>query len=145
MQKKQVVGTQRLQKHNLQHLYAPKFAIFHGKTAKNAHLLVKNGVFWPQTGSCRAPPPNFEGAGCKEKYCVDTQIAQTQFTAFLCQKKMCHFSTTSAKNSHFFNQKLYVFLSLKQAAEPPPLPIGECSLQRSGIRQRTRQNTIVCA
>ena len=40
--KKQVVCTHGLRKHNLQHLYAPKFAIFHRKTAKNGRFLVKN-------------------------------------------------------------------------------------------------------
>ena len=82
------------------------------------------------------PPPHFEGAGCKKACCVDTPIAQTQFTAFLCHK-ICHFSTKSAKNSHFFYQKLFVFFSLKQAVEPAPLPIGGCSLQKSEVRQRT--------
>ena len=37
----------------------------------------------------------------------------------------------------FFYQKLFVFLSLKQAAEPTPLRIGGCSLQKTDIRQRT--------
>ena len=55
--KKQVVCMHRLRKHNLQHLYAPKLAIFYGKTAKNGRFLVTNWVLWPQTGSCRAPPP----------------------------------------------------------------------------------------
>ena len=82
------------------------------------------------------PPPHFEGAGCKEACNVDTLIAQTQLTAFLCPKS-CHFSTKSAKNSHFFIKCFMFFFSLKQAAEPPPLPIGGCLLQKSEIRQRT--------
>ena len=40
--KKQVVGTHRSGKHNLQHPYAPKFPIFHEKTAKNGRFLVQN-------------------------------------------------------------------------------------------------------
>ena len=32
--KKQVVVTHRSRKHNLQHLYAPKFAIFHEKNGQ---------------------------------------------------------------------------------------------------------------
>ena len=40
--KKHIVGTQRSRKHNLQHPYAPKIAIFHDKTAKNGFLLVKH-------------------------------------------------------------------------------------------------------
>ena len=85
-----------------------KFALFHGKTAKNGRFLVKNWVFWPQTGSCRAP--HFEGARCKKACCVDTLIAQTQFTAFLCPK-ICHFSTKSAKNSHLFIKYCLFFLA----------------------------------
>ena len=36
----------------------------------------------------------------------------------------------------FFKKCLFLF-SLKEAAEPPPLPIGGCLLQKSKIRQRT--------
>ena len=90
------------------------------------------------------PSPHFEGAGCKKACCVDTLIAQTQFTAFLCPK-IRHFSTKSATNSHFFIIKFFFLFSLKQAAEPPPLPIGGCSLQKRKIRQRTTYNMIVCA
>ena len=40
--KKQVVEAHRSRKHNSQHAYARKFAIFHEKTAKNGRFLVKN-------------------------------------------------------------------------------------------------------
>ena len=40
--KKQVLGRHRSRKHNLQHAYAPKFAIFMKKTAKNGYFLAKN-------------------------------------------------------------------------------------------------------
>ena len=56
------------------------------------------------------PPPHFQGAGCKKACCVGTPIAQTQFTAFLCPK-ICHFSTKSAKNSHFFIKNCLFFLA----------------------------------
>ena len=69
--KKHAVWTHRLPKHNLQHSYAPKSAIFQQNRRKIAIFL-----------------------------------------------------------SNFF-------FSLKQAAEPAPLPIGGCSLQKSEIRQRT--------
>ena len=82
------------------------------------------------------PPPILRVLDAKKACCVDTPIVQTQLTAFLCPK-ICHFSTKSAKNSHFIYQKLFVFFSLKQAVKPPPLPIGGCSLQKSEIRQRT--------
>ena len=39
--KKQIVGTHRSRKHNLQHPYAPKYAVFHEKkTATNGPFLV---------------------------------------------------------------------------------------------------------
>ena len=40
--KKQVVWTHTSRKHNLQHPYAPKSAIFHQKSAKNGHFFVNN-------------------------------------------------------------------------------------------------------
>ena len=40
--KEQVVEAYMSRKHNLQHVYAPKFAIFHEKTAKNGFFLAKN-------------------------------------------------------------------------------------------------------
>ena len=40
--KKHVVGRHRSRKHNMQHPYAPKFAMFHAKTAKHGRFLVKN-------------------------------------------------------------------------------------------------------
>ena len=59
--KKQVVGTQRSRKHKLQHPYAPKFAVFHEKTAKNglffAHKLSSFGV----RQAVKAPHPPFRG------------------------------------------------------------------------------------
>ena len=81
--KKQIVGTHRSRKHNLQHLYGPKFAIFHEKTANNGHFLVKSWDFWAL--------PYFEGARCEKADCRDTQITQTQFTASV-RTKICHFS-----------------------------------------------------
>ena len=40
--KKQVIRAHRRLKHNLKHLYVPKFPIFHEKSAKNGRFLVKN-------------------------------------------------------------------------------------------------------
>ena len=71
----------------------------------------------------------------KSMLCGHTNCPNTIHSILMPQN--CHFSTKSAKNSHFFYQKLFVFFSLKEAAEPPLLPIGGCSLQKSEIRQRT--------
>ena len=79
----QVVVTHRSRKPNLQHPYAPKFAIFHEKTANNGHFLVKSWDFWAL--------PYFEGAGCEKADCRDTQITRTQITASV-RTKICHFS-----------------------------------------------------
>ena len=172
--KKQVVGTHRSRKHNLQHPYAPKFPVFHEKNGHkwpfSGHILTffgfvqavegspppilsvlhakkascmharttkaqstasvctkicyfswKNCQKWPFLGQKLSilasdrhlqspPPPHFEGAGCTKACFVDTPIAQTQFTAFLCPKT-CHFSTKSTKNSHFFIKNCLFFLA----------------------------------
>ena len=64
------------------------------------------------------PPPHFEGPGCKKGCCVDTPIAQTQFTAFLCPK-ICHFSIKSAKNGHFFIKNCLSFLARNKQLNHP--------------------------
>ena len=78
------------------------------KLPKMAVSLSKMEYFGLRQAVAEPPPSHFEGAGCKKACCVDTLIAQTQFTAFLCPK-ICHFSTKSAKNSHFFESKIVCF------------------------------------
>ena len=81
--KRKIVGTHRSRKHNLQHPYAPKSAIFHEKTANNGRLSFKSWDFWAL--------PYFEGAECEKADCRETQITQTQFTASV-RTTICHFS-----------------------------------------------------
>ena len=81
--KKQIVGTHRSRKHNLQHPYAPRSAIFYEKTASNGRFLVKSWDFLAL--------PYFEGAGCKKADCRDTQITQTHIPASM-RTKICQFS-----------------------------------------------------
>ena len=56
--KKQVVGTQRSRKHNLQHPYAPKFAVFHEKNGHkwpfSRHILI---IFLASYKQLKDPPP----------------------------------------------------------------------------------------
>ena len=56
--KKHIVGTHRSRKHNLQHPYAPKFAVFHEKKGHkwpfSGHILIFFGFVQAVEGS---PPP----------------------------------------------------------------------------------------
>ena len=57
--KKQIVGTHISRKHNLQHPYAPKFAVFHEKNGHkwpfSGHILIFFGFVQAVEGS----PPKF--------------------------------------------------------------------------------------
>ena len=57
MREKQIVGTHRSRKHNLQHPYAPKYAIFHQKKAKMA-VFLSNIDFLALYKQLKDPPPN---------------------------------------------------------------------------------------
>ena len=67
--------------------------------------------------------------------CGHTDCPNTIYSILMPQN--LPFLTKSAKTSHFFIKNCLYFFSLKEAAEPPPLPTGGCSLQKSEIRQRT--------
>ena len=54
--KKQIVGTHRSGKHNLQHLYAPKYAIFHENPPKMA-LFLSDIDFLALYKQLKDPPP----------------------------------------------------------------------------------------
>ena len=54
------------------------------------------------------PSPILRVLDADKACCVDTPIAQTQFTAFLCPK-ICHFSTKSAKIAIFLSQIVCFF------------------------------------
>ena len=56
--KKQIVGTHRSRKHNLQHPYAPKYAIFHENRPKMA-LFLSNIDFWALYKQLKDHPPLF--------------------------------------------------------------------------------------
>ena len=54
--KKQIVGTQRSRKHNLQHPYAPKYAIFHENRPKMA-FFCQILIFLALYKQLKDPPP----------------------------------------------------------------------------------------
>ena len=54
--KKQIVGTHRSRKHNLQHPYAPKYAIFHENRPKMA-VSLSNIDFLALYKQLKDPPP----------------------------------------------------------------------------------------
>ena len=108
--KKQIVGTHRSRKHNLQHPYAPKYAIFHEKTAKNG-LFLSNIDFLALYKQLKDPPPHFEGAGCKKASCGHTKITKTHFVASVCTticrfswKKRLKMAISWSKNDFFWPQ-----------------------------------------
>ena len=82
------------------------------------------------------PPPHFEGAGCKKSMLCGHTDCPNAIYSILMPQNLPFFNKIGEKKP-FFYQKLFVFSSLKQAVEPPALPIGGCSLQKSEIRQRT--------
>ena len=68
-----------------------KNTIYGMRMHQNLPFSRKNGQKWPffaqklsflaSDKQLKTPPPFFEGAGCEEACCMDTQIAQTQFIA----------------------------------------------------------------
>ena len=70
--KKQIVGTHRSRKHNLQHPYAPKYAIFHENRPKMAGFL-SNIDFLALYKQLKDPPPPTLGVLDAKKQVVVTQ------------------------------------------------------------------------
>ena len=65
--KKQVAGTQRSRKYKLQHPYAPKFAIFNEKTAKNGFFFGSQVKFLVSDKQLKLPHPNFGALDAKRQ------------------------------------------------------------------------------
>ena len=78
-------------KHNLQHAYAPKFAIFHENNGQKWLFFGQKLIFLASDKQLKTPYPYFEGAGCSQAGFRGTQITKTQFTACV-STKICHFS-----------------------------------------------------
>ena len=55
--KKQVIEAFRSRKHNLQHAYAPKFAIFHGKNGQKWPFFGQKLSFFGFRQAFEGPPP----------------------------------------------------------------------------------------
>ena len=138
-EKKQIVGTQRSRKHNLQHPYAPKFATFHGK----------NGQKWPFFGQNLSllasdkqlkTNPYFKGAGCEKESCSHTQITKTQLQHAYAPK-FAIFHEKTAKNGRFWST--IEFFGLRQAVEDPPpiFRVLDAKKQVVGIH-RSRTHTL---
>ena len=68
--KKQIVGTQRSRKHNLQHPYAPKYAIFHENRPKMAFFLSNIDFFGFVQAVEGPPPPNLRVLDAKKQVVV---------------------------------------------------------------------------
>ena len=75
MQKEQIVGTHRSRKHNLQHPYAPKYAIFHENRPKMA-VFLSNTDFLALYKQFQDPPPPILRVLDAKKQVVVTQRSQ---------------------------------------------------------------------
>ena len=73
--KKQIVGTHRSRKHNLQHPYAPKYAIFHENRPKMAVFLSNIDFLALYKQLKDPPPPNLRVLDAKKQVVV-TQRSQ---------------------------------------------------------------------
>ena len=133
--KKQVVGTHRSGKHNLQHPYAPKFPIFHEKNGKKWPLFGLKLSFSASDRQHENPPPYFEGAGCKKAGSRERQITKTQFIAYIFHEK-------TAKNGRFWSK--IEFFGLRQAFEDPPPPISTVLDAKKQVlgRHRSRKHNL---
>ena len=106
--KKQIVGTHRSRKHNLQHPYAPKYAIFHENRPKMA-LFLSNIDFLALYKQLKdPPPPHFERAGCKKASCGHTKITKTHFVASVCTT-ICRFSWKKRLKMAISWSKVWIF------------------------------------
>ena len=133
--KKQVVGTHRSGKHNLQHPYAPKFPIFHEKNGKKWPLFGLKLSFSASDRQHENPLPYFEGAGCKKAGSRERQITKTQFIAYIFHEK-------TAKNGRFWSK--IEFFGLRQAFEDPPPPISTVLDAKKQVlgRHRSRKHNL---
>ena len=67
--------------------------------------------------------------------CGHTDCPKTIYS-ILMPRNLPFFNKIGEKKPFFLSKFVFLF-SLKQAAEPPPVLIGGCLLQKSEIRQRT--------
>ena len=117
--KKQIVGTHRSRKHNLQHPYAPKFAVFHEKKRPQMALFWSHIDFFGFVQAVEGSPPYFEDAGCKIASCMHARTTKAQSTASVCTK-ICYFSWKNCQKWPFLGQKLSILASDRQLQSPPP-------------------------
>ena len=118
--KKQIVGTHRSSKHNLQHPYAPKFAVFHEEKATNGPFLVTYWFFLASYKQLKDPPPPIlRVLDAKSKLYAHTDYKSTIYSICMHQ------------NLLFFMEKLpkmavswskIEYFGLRQAVTDPPLP-----------------------
>ena len=135
--KKQIVGTHRSRKHNLQHPYAPKYAIFYEYRPKMA-FLCQLLIFLPLYKQLKDPPSYFEGAECKKASCGHTEIRTTHFVASVCTT-ICHFSwKKTAKNGHFLVKKTFLLASDKRLKTPPVFEGAGCEKANCRDTQTTQ-------
>ena len=119
--KKQVLGRHRSRKHNLQHVYAPTFVIFHEKKRpRMAFFRQRLSSLAPDKHS-KTPPPILRVLDAKKQVVRAHRRRKTQFAACVCTKTS-HFSSKIGQKWPFSGQKFKVF-GPRQAVEDPSPPI----------------------
>ena len=144
--KKQIVGTHRSRKHNLQHPYAPKFAVFHEKKRPQMALFWSHiDFFWLCTSSGRIPPPILRVLDAKKASCMHARTTKAQSTACVCTK-ICYFSWKNCQKWPFLGQKLSILASDRHAVWTHRLPkhiLQHSYAPKSAIFQQYRQKIAI--
>ena len=137
--KKQIVGTHRSRKHNLQHPYAPKYAIFHENRPKRA-VSLSNIDFLALYNQLKDPPPYFEGAGCKKSKLWSHKDHDNTFCSIRMHHNLPFLMENTAKKK-FIGQKI-IFFALRQAVEdcPPILRVLDTNKQIVGTHGTRKHN-----
>ena len=137
--KKQVVGTHRSGKHNLQHPYAPKFPIFHEKTGKKWPLFGQKLSFSASDRQLKPPRPILRVLDAKKQVLERDRSRKHNLQHTFFMKKRPRMAV--------FGQKLSFSASDKHLKTPPPYFEG-AGCEKAGSRQtqitKTQFTACVC-
>ena len=132
--KKQVVGTHRSGKHNLQHPYAPKFPIFHEKNGKKWPLFGQKLSFSASDKQLKTPRPILRVLDAKKQVLERDRSRKHNLQHTFFMKKRPRMAV--------FGQKLSFSASDKHLKTPPPISrVLDAKKQVLG-RHRSRKHNL---
>ena len=132
--KKQVVGTHRSGKHNLQHPYAPKFPIFHEKNGKKWPLFGHKLSFSASDRQLKTPRPILRVLDAKKQVLERDRSRKQNLQHTFFMKKRPRMAV--------FGQKMSFSASDKHLKTPPPiLRVLDVKKQVLG-RHRSRKHNL---